>query len=227
MKLEEFDYTLPDHLIARYPAAKRSASRLLAVNKNTDELSHLHFHELVNLLRPEDLLVFNNSKVLRARLFGRKPSGGKIELLIERILGDNEALAHMRSNKTPKPGSDIEFDHEIKATLIERDGDLFRFRFNAPLLSVLDQAGHMPLPPYIDRADESFDETRYQTVYAQSLGSVAAPTAGLHFDEDLLSAIEAKGVATTFVTLHVGAGTFQPVRVENIQTIACMQSISL
>jgi S-adenosylmethionine:tRNA ribosyltransferase-isomerase len=216
MKLEQFDYDLPDELIARYPAEQRTQSRLLCFNKTTGEIAHKHFYDLIDQLNPNDLLVFNNSKVIRARLFGQKPTGGKIEILVERVQGEFDVLAHVRSNKMPKPGGLIILDNGEEVEMLGRQESMFELRFKRPVFEVLDEAGHMPLPPYIDRADEKFDEQRYQTVYADPKGSVAAPTAGLHFDEELLEKIKAKGIAIGFLTLHVGAGTFQPVRAENI-----------
>jgi S-adenosylmethionine:tRNA ribosyltransferase-isomerase len=164
-----------------------------------------------------DLLVFNNTKVIPARLFGRKESGGKIEVLVERVLGPYSVLAHIRANKPPKPGNQLIFDNDQRAEMLGRVDDLFELKFAEPVLDVLDQIGHMPLPPYIDRSDTDEDKSRYQTVYGDQLGAVAAPTAGLHFDEQLLADIVAKGAQIAFVTLHVGAGTFQPVRADNIQ----------
>jgi S-adenosylmethionine:tRNA ribosyltransferase-isomerase len=216
MKLEQFDYDLPDELIARYPAEQRTQSRLLCFNKTTGEIAHKHFYDLIDQLNPNDLLVFNNSKVIRARLFGQKPTGGKIEILVERVQGEFDVLAHVRSNKMPKPGGLIILDNGEEVEMLGRQESMFELRYKRPVFEVLDEAGHMPLPPYIDRADEKFDEQRYQTVYADPKGSVAAPTAGLHFDEELLEKIKAKGIAIGFLTLHVGAGTFQPVRAENI-----------
>jgi S-adenosylmethionine:tRNA ribosyltransferase-isomerase len=222
MKLKDFSYQLPEELIARYPAKERSGSRLLCLDGLSGDLLHRQFAELPGLLNPGDLLVFNNTRVIPARLFGRKQSGGKVELLVERVLADGEALAHIRASKSPKPGTKLQLGtdlgHEVAAEVTGRQEDLFVVQFQqaGDVFSVLEEIGHMPLPPYIDRADDSVDRERYQTVYGKKPGAVAAPTAGLHFDKAILAAVEAKGVATAFVTLHVGAGTFQPVRAENI-----------
>lgn len=223
MKTADFSYDLPESLIARYPAAERTASRLLMVNPEGG-LQHGHFADIASRIRPGDLLVMNNTRVIAARLFGCKESGGKLEILIERLEGSHQALAHVRSSRSPKPGSKIlltaneESDQisSFSAEMLERQGALFRLTFSAPILEVLEQIGHMPLPPYIDRADEIVDQNRYQTVYAKNAGAVAAPTAGLHFDDALLETLRNKGVETCEVTLHVGAGTFQPVKVDDI-----------
>lgn len=218
MLLSEFDYELPEKLIAQYPLPNRTASRLLKLNSNK-ELSHHHFVELLDWLNPGDMMVFNNTKVIPARLFGQKATGGKIEVLIERLLEGNRALAHVKASKSPKAGKRLQFDQAISATVISRQNDLFILEFNSevPLNQILEQQGQLPLPPYIDRQSSNFDAERYQTVYAKFDGAVAAPTAGLHFDDQLLQKIQEKNVGVEFVTLHVGAGTFQPVRVENIQ----------
>ena len=219
MQVSDFDFDLPDELIARYPAPERTGSRMLCVNPVSGAIQHKHFQDILELLNPEDLLVFNDTRVIPARLFGKKETGGQIEILVERIEDDNCALCHVRASKSPKPGSKILLDDQVVLEMIERQGDLFRLRFpsDGTVLSVLHRIGHMPLPPYIDRADQLTDRERYQTVYGRKEGAVAAPTAGLHFDESLLEAVQAKGVDTAFVTLHVGAGTFQPVRVERIE----------
>ena len=215
MRLEHFRFDLPDELIARQPTADRRGSRLLAMDA-TGTIEHRGFADILDHIQAGDLLVFNNTKVLPARLFGKKETGGNVELLIERITGNQTALAHIRASKSPKVGATLVFDHGFSANMLGRVDDLFELEFSAPLLSMLDQIGHMPLPPYIDREDTQEDKTRYQTVYADQPGAVAAPTAGLHFDDQLLADIQAKGGELAFVTLHVGAGTFQPVRVENI-----------
>lgn len=217
MRVSDFQFELPDRLIARYPLAERRASRLLCLDGLSGEQAHRQFADLLDYLRPGDLMVFNNTRVIPARLFGRKETGGQLEVLVERILDSRRALAHVRSSKSPKPGSRIVLEGDSGATMLGRQDALFELEFDEPVLPLLDRIGHMPLPPYIDRPDEHADRERYQTVYAQKTGAVAAPTAGLHFDNELLQAIEAKGVATTQVTLHVGAGTFQPVRVERIE----------
>ena len=217
MKTSDFSFDLPDELIARYPMPERSASRLLTLDGETGALGHHGFKDLLSMLEPGDLLVFNNTRVIPARLFGEKASGGKLEALIERITGEHEALAHLRSSRSPKPGSRIVLGG-AEVEVLGREGVLFRLQFldERPLLDILEQAGHMPLPPYMQREDAAEDRERYQTVYAEKPGAVAAPTAGLHFDQPLLGALQAKGVNFAFVTLHVGAGTFQPVKVDNI-----------
>ncbi len=216
MRLDLFQFDLPDELIARQPASQRQGSRLLYLDAANNNLQHQQFTDLLSHIQPGDLMVFNNTKVIPARLFGQKESGGKLELLVERVVDKYSVLAHVRASKSPKQGSQLLFDNGHSAEMIGRADDLFELRFSEPVLEVLDQIGHMPLPPYIDRSDTDEDKSRYQTVYAQELGAVAAPTAGLHFDDQMLEAIKAKGVQIAFVTLHVGAGTFQPVRVDNI-----------
>lgn len=219
MKTTDFSFQLPDELIARYPMPERSASRLLCLDKHTGKTSHRVFKQLLDLLNPGDLLVFNNTRVIPARVYGKKASGGKIEMLVERVLDEYSVHAHIRSSKSPKVGSELIFgdsDRAVKATMIARHGALFELVFELPVAKVLSDFGHMPLPPYITREDEISDRERYQTVYAQHPGAVAAPTAGLHFDEQLLQALLAKGVKFAYVTLHVGAGTFQPVKVEDV-----------
>ncbi|WP_144947121.1 tRNA preQ1(34) S-adenosylmethionine ribosyltransferase-isomerase QueA [Pseudomonas oryzihabitans] len=217
MHVADFHFDLPESLIARHPLAERRGSRLLVLDGPSGELSHRHFADLLGYLRPGDLMVFNDTRVIPARLFGQKASGGKLEILVERVLDEERVLAHVRSSKSPKPGSRILIDGGAEAEMVARHEALFELKFAEPVLPLLERVGHMPLPPYIDRPDEAEDRERYQTVYARNAGAVAAPTAGLHFDEPLLEAIRAKGVATAFVTLHVGAGTFQPVRVERIE----------
>ncbi|GAC1032392.1 tRNA preQ1(34) S-adenosylmethionine ribosyltransferase-isomerase QueA [Pseudomonas sp. No.21] len=217
MRVADFHFELPEHLIARHPLSERRASRLLVLDGPTGELAHKGFADLLGYLRPGDLMVFNNTRVIPARLFGQKASGGKLEILVERVLDSHRVLAHVRSSKSPKPGSTILIDGGAEATMLARHDALFELGFAEEVLPLLDRLGHMPLPPYIDRPDEDADRERYQTVYARHAGAVAAPTAGLHFDEALLESIAAKGVETAFVTLHVGAGTFQPVRVERIE----------
>lgn len=217
MRVADFHFELPESLIARYPLAERHASRLLVLDGPTGALAHRQFPDLLEYLRPGDLMVFNNTRVIPARLFGQKASGGKLEVLVERVLDSHRVLAHVRASKSPKPGSTILIDGGGEARMLARHDALFELRFTEEVLPLLERVGHMPLPPYIDRADDAADRERYQTVYAERAGAVAAPTAGLHFDKGLLSAIAAKGVETAFVTLHVGAGTFQPVRVERIE----------
>ena len=217
MHVADFHFDLPESLIARHPLAERRGSRLLVLDGPSGELSHCHFADLLGYLRPGDLMVFNDTRVIPARLFGQKASGGKLEILVERVLDEERVLAHVRSSKSPKPGGRILIDGGAEAEMVARHEALFELKFAEPVLPLLERVGHMPLPPYIDRPDEAEDRERYQTVYARNAGAVAAPTAGLHFDEPLLDAIRAKGVATAFVTLHVGARTFQPVRVERIE----------
>ncbi len=221
MRVADFSFELPESLIAHYPQAQRSGCRLLSLNGEDGTLTHGVFTDLLDKLNPGDLLVFNNTRVIPARIFGRKASGGKIEVLIERMLDDKRVLAHVRSSKAPKPGSALLLgeDESVQATMTARHDTLFEIEFNdaRAVLDILNDIGHMPLPPYIDRPDEDVDRELYQTVYSQKPGAVAAPTAGLHFDEPLLAALREKGVETAFVTLHVGAGTFQPVRVDSIE----------
>lgn len=217
MRVSDFQFELPDRLIARHPLAERRASRLLCLDGPSGALEHRHFADLLDYLRPGDLMVFNNTRVIPARLFGRKESGGQLEILVERVLDGRRVLAHVRSSKSPKPGSRIVLDDGTLATMLARHDALFELEFAEDVLPLLERIGHMPLPPYIDRADEAADRERYQTVYAARAGAVAAPTAGLHFDQAMLQAIADKGVETAQVTLHVGAGTFQPVRVERIE----------
>lgn len=218
MKKTDFNYILPAHLIAQNPLENRTASRLLYMNKQSGELSDRQFTDFIELCQPNDLLVFNNTKVIPARLFGHKQTGGKVEILIERLLDEHSAIAHVKASKAVKAGAIIELDSGFSCEVLGREQDLYRLRFNGeqPLLAILAQIGHIPLPPYITRADNQRDFSRYQTVFAQQEGAVAAPTAGLHFDEAMMAKIQAKGIAQVFVTLHVGSGTFQPVRVENL-----------
>ena len=218
MQVSDFSFELPDELIASFPLAQRSASRLLCLDGNSGEVEHRQFTDLVDLLAPGDLLVFNNTRVIPARLFGKKASGGKVELLIERVTSDKTALAHVRSSRAPKPGAKLFFEGDIHATVEGRRGNLFElsFQIEGTLFEALEQHGHMPLPPYMNREDQLEDRERYQTVYNKKPGAVAAPTAGLHFDDALFERIKAKGIDTAFVTLHVGAGTFQPVKVETV-----------
>lgn len=217
MQLADFDFHLPAHLIAQQPPAHRGDSRLLQACSGQPLQDHL-FDELPNLLTAGDLLVFNNTKVMKARLFGHKASGGRIEALIERVLDDHIALAHIRSSKSPKPGTRLLFDNGVEAQMQEREGELFRLHFSGSLnvYQILEQTGRLPLPPYIERIADANDDERYQTVYAKHQGAVAAPTAGLHFTDNLLNIIKNKGIHCAEITLHVGAGTFQPVRSENI-----------
>ncbi len=217
MRVADFHFDLPEALIARHPLPERRSSRLLVLDGPSGELSHRQFADILGFLKPGDLMVFNNTRVIPARLFGQKASGGKLEILVERVLDSHRVLAHVRSSKSPKPGSKILIDGGGEAEMLQRHDALFELGFSEEVLPLLERVGHMPLPPYIDRPDDAADRERYQTVYAERAGAVAAPTAGLHFDEALLESIRAKGVETAFVTLHVGAGTFQPVRVERIE----------
>lgn len=218
MRVADFSFDLPDELIARYPMAQRNASRLLTLDGNSGALGDKQFTELLEMINPGDLMVFNNTRVIPARMFGQKASGGKLEILVERMLDDKRILAHVRSSKSPKVDSLIHLDDGYQMKMVARHDTLFELELLSELtiLEVLEAVGHMPLPPYIDRPDEDADKERYQTVYNQNPGAVAAPTAGLHFDDAMLDALKAKGVNIAFVTLHVGAGTFQPVRVDNV-----------
>lgn len=219
MRTSDFHFELPEQQIAQQPLAERTASRLLTLDGRTGQLGDLYFTDILDQLNPGDLLVFNNTRVIPARLFGTKASGGKVEVLVERVLDEHRVLAHVRASKSPKPGTSLILEQTQPVTVLGRQDSLFELRFDAeqPVLEILEVCGHMPLPPYIDRAADEHDDERYQTVYAQKPGAVAAPTAGLHFDASLLQQLREKGVEMAFVTLHVGAGTFQPVRVDNIE----------
>ena len=219
MKTSDFGFTLPEHLIAKYPTQQRSASRLLHLDGKTGAVNHYQFMQMVQFVEPGDLLVFNNTRVIPARLLGQKSTGGKIEVLVERMLDEHRVLAHIKSSKSPKTGAKLILENVIEATMLGRHGALFELEFSGDesVLSLLEAHGHMPLPPYIDRPDEDGDKERYQTVYNEKPGAVAAPTAGLHFDDEILAQIKNKGVQVEFVTLHVGAGTFQPVKVDNVE----------
>lgn len=216
MKTADFTFDLPEELIAQYPPEQRGASRLLCLNKASGQLEDRQFSDLPSLLKDGDLLVFNNTRVIPARLFGNKPSGGKVEILVERLLDEHNALAQIKASKSPKAESKIVLSSGEELTVMGRDGDMFLLRSDKVLLNVLHESGHMPLPPYITRNDEQTDESRYQTIFAAKDGAVAAPTAGLHFTDDLLQEVKAKQVQTAELTLHVGAGTFQPVRVDDV-----------
>lgn len=216
MRRADFFYELPESLIAQYPPPHRSDARLLCLDGNTGDLNDKQFTDLPGLLKPGDLLVFNRSKVIPARLYGRRATGGRVELMIERIVTSHRVLVQMRVSKKPKPGQAIGLDGGGQATLIERQDDLWLLEFETPVEAYLEQHGHVPLPPYIARDDEPGDRQRYQTVYADRPGAVAAPTAGLHFDDAMLSTLRERGIETAFVTLHVGAGTFQPVRSDDL-----------
>ena len=216
MRTDKFDFALPQHLIAQHPPERRGASRLLHVcgNARVD----LMFADLPTLLREHDVLVLNDTRVLKARLFGVKESGGKIEVLIERLLDDRHALAQVRASHAPPAGSRLILAGHLPVTVLGREGEFFRLRFDGAenLSAALEKYGQLPLPPYITHAADAEDEERYQTVYARQPGAVAAPTAGLHFDEAMFTALRAQGVQLAYITLHIGAGTFQPVRAENI-----------
>ncbi|GAA5214475.1 tRNA preQ1(34) S-adenosylmethionine ribosyltransferase-isomerase QueA [Corallincola platygyrae] len=218
MQVSDFHFDLPDELIARYPTPDRTASRLLCLSGETGEVTHRQFTDIEQLLEPGDLIVFNNTRVIPARMHGQKSSGGKVEVLVERILDDHRVLAHVRSSKSPKAGAKLLMEGAVEVEMLGRDDALFELAFDPSktVLEWLEEFGHMPLPPYIDRPDEGTDRERYQTVYNEKPGAVAAPTAGLHFDESMLKRLAEKGIQQAFVTLHVGAGTFQPVRVDNV-----------
>lgn len=213
--LDDFDYLLPPELIAQAPLARRTDSRLLQVSP---QLADLQFSDLPRLLAPGDLLVFNDTRVIHARLFGAKASGGQVEVMIERPLGPHEALAQIRASKSPKPGTWLRLEDALDVEVIGRAGEFFHLRFpeGEDLIALLERHGRLPLPPYIERAAGDTDESRYQTVFARNPGSVAAPTAGLHFDEALLARLAEHGVNSAYITLNVGAGTFQPVRVHDL-----------
>jgi len=229
MKTREFHYNLPQQLIAQKPSEVRSKSRLLHYSRTDQAIKHLQFCNIVDLVKPGDLLVFNNTRVIPARIYGYKDTGGKVEILIERLTSEFRCLAHVKASKTPKPGSKLilsnpEKEHQLKqqqfsVSVEGREGDLFVLSSNtgSTMAEIMENIGHMPLPPYISREDTIDDFSRYQTVYADNPGAVAAPTAGLHFDPELLDKLKDKGIDSAFVTLHVGAGTFQPVRSEQIE----------
>ena len=219
MRVSDFSFELPEELIAQFPLETRSASRLLCLDGNTGKLEHKQFSELTELVQPGDLLVFNDTRVIPARLFGQKASGGKVEVLIERLQGEQRALVHLRSSRSPKVGAKLILEGGVKAEVIGRQDNLFQLQFDpqGDLMRQLEAHGHMPLPPYMHREDLPSDRERYQTVYNKRPGAVAAPTAGLHFDQPLLDQLKEMGIETTFVTLHVGAGTFQPVKVDQVE----------
>lgn len=218
MQVKDFHFDLPEELIASFPLEKRSSSRLLSVDGNTGVIQHGVFTDVLEMIQPGDLMIFNDTRVIPARLFGQKESGGKVEVLVERVLDDKRALTHVRSSRSPKPGTKLVLEGGIEAEMVARHENLFELRFDIEtnLVEALEQFGHMPLPPYMKREDQLSDRERYQTVYNKKPGAVAAPTAGLHFDDELLAKLDDKGVKRAFVTLHVGAGTFQPVKVEKI-----------
>lgn len=218
MQVKDFHFELPEELIASFPLEQRSASRLLSVNGDSGELNHGQFTDVLELIQPGDLMIFNDTRVIPARLFGTKESGGKVEVLVERVLDDKRALTHVRSSRSPKPGTKLILEGGIEAEMVARHENLFELKFliEGGLVQALEQHGHMPLPPYMKREDQLEDRERYQTVYNKKPGAVAAPTAGLHFDDALLAKLDDMGVKRAFVTLHVGAGTFQPVKVDNV-----------
>lgn len=218
MKTSDFDFYLPESLIAQHPAPDRSASRLLYLNGGSGKVFDHMFTDLPDFLNAGDLMVLNNTRVIKARLFGEKSTGGQVEVLIERVLDTHRAYAHVRASRAPKVGSKIKLANAFEVEVIARHDDLFELRVlsETPILELLAQYGALPLPPYITHTATQEDETRYQTVFSQHLGAVAAPTAGLHFTDEMLEKIRQKGVSIAYVTLHVGAGTFQPVRVDNI-----------
>jgi len=240
-KISDFSYQLPEELIAHFPSTNRSDSKLLCLNRRTGKVEHQQFKKLLDFLSPEDLLVFNDTRVVPARLYGNKESGGKVELLIERVLDQRTVLTQLKASKSPKlgarllfpsseslqinqieiaVGSDNYHSDSVVAIVKAREEDFFRLEFelNFPVIDYLEKVGHIPLPPYIKRADVALDRERYQTVYNNNPGAVAAPTAGLHFDEDMMHQLQHLGIDTAFITLHVGAGTFQPIRAENIES---------
>ena len=219
MRRADFQYELPEEQIALYPCESRSGSRLLCLDPRAGEIRDCLFSEITRLLKPGDLLVFNDTRVIPARLLGTKESGGRVEVLVERIGANHKVLAHIRASKSPKPGSWLILDDVVRVLVVERVDDLFRLQFpdDRDVLEILDEHGHVPLPPYIKRDDETKDYTRYQTVYARAPGAVAAPTAGLHFDGAILEQLAQRGIEQAFVTLHVGAGTFQPVRADRLE----------
>jgi S-adenosylmethionine:tRNA ribosyltransferase-isomerase len=218
MLRSDFHYDLPGQLIATHPGPNRSSSRLLCLDPGNACLQDQQFTDLPELLAPGDLLVYNDTRVIPARLYGRKPTGGRVELLVERITGPHSALVHLRTAKTPRPGAILLLDGDLHAQVTGRADDLFEVEFSGvpSVQDLLERVGHMPLPPYLKRMDEPLDKERYQTIYARVPGAVAAPTAGLHFDEELMRRLDVRGIDHTCVTLHVGAGTFQPVRVDDI-----------
>lgn len=221
MQLSDFTYDLPPELIAQEALEERSASRLLHLDtsQNPAQVIDKHFNDILDLINPDDLLIFNNTRVIPARLIGEKETGGKAEVMIERVLDNHRAMAHVRANKSPKSGGRLLLENQINAEVIARHDTLFEIEFHHDLsvYELLEKFGHIPLPPYIEREDTEADKERYQTVFAEKVGAVAAPTAGLHFTPELLQALADKGVETAKVTLHVGAGTFLPVRVEKVE----------
>jgi S-adenosylmethionine:tRNA ribosyltransferase-isomerase len=219
LRLDDFDYELPRELIAQTPASERRASRLLHLDGVSGAVVDRSFRDIVDLVAPGDVMVLNDTRVIKARLAGRKKTGGQVEVLIERVLSGDEALAQVKASHPPRDGSALLLADALEAIVTAREGEFFRLRFRdcTDIFGLLERYGTVPLPPYIDHVPAAEDETRYQTVYAREPGAVAAPTAGLHFDTATLDALRARGVILTWLTLHVGAGTFQPVRVRNIE----------
>jgi len=215
----DFDYVLPEKLIAKRPLAERNASRLLVVDRANESIAHRQFTDFVSYLKPQDLVVFNDTRVIPARLFGCKSTGGKVECLVERVLSLHRVLAQLRCSKSPAAGSLLIFSEQVSTKVLGRQEEFYELEFciEMPVLEVLERYGELPLPPYLERAPEKEDLARYQTIFAEHLGAVAAPTASLHFDQATLDQITKLGVDTAKVTLHVGAGTFSPVRVEDIR----------
>jgi S-adenosylmethionine:tRNA ribosyltransferase-isomerase len=220
VKLSDFDYELPPALIAQFPAAARGASRLLHLDGASGALHDRSFSDLLSLVEAGDVLVMNDTRVIKARLTGHKDSGGQVEVLVERVLDHARVLAQVRASKSPRTGMRLTLAEDIVAEVLGRDGEFYELRFNDcdDVFALLERAGSVPLPPYISHTPDDGDAARYQTVYAKTPGAVAAPTAGLHFDEAMLAALRARGVTLAWLTLHVGAGTFQPVRVEDLST---------
>ena len=217
MKVSDFDYELPPELIARYPTEKRSGARLMHLDASSGVINHLRFLDIVDLIDAEDLMIFNNTRVIPARFFGFRETGGKIEILLERVLSETSALAQIRASKSPKPGDTIFLDGEFEVKVLDREREFFRLEFPGGVLAIAKQFGHLPIPPYLERNDEPLDVERYQTIFASQPGAIAAPTAGLHFDRGIFDKFSEKGVSFTELTLHVGAGTFQPVRVNSLE----------
>ena len=217
MKTAEFDYALPEELIAQHPLPERSASRLLRLDGASGAIEDRRFADLPRLIGPADLMVINDTRVVKARLFGRKQTGGRIEVFIERIVGEHEALALIRSGHPPHPGYRLSLGDNVEAEVLAREDDLYRVRFSEPVAAAMQRCGNVPLPPYIRHTPDAADAERYQTVFAEKEGAVAAPTAGLHFDRTMLERLAAQGTKIARVTLHVGAGTFQPVRSEDVE----------
>ncbi len=217
MRRSDFNYELPPELIAQRPPTDRAGARMMVLDASDGPPRDSLFADLPRLLRADDLLVFNNTRVMRARLFGRKDTGGQVEILIERLLAPDDALAHLRASKAPKPGAGIQLESGARLSVVQREGDLYRLRaLDRPFAELMAEQGHLPLPPYIQRPDDAADEIRYQTLFARHDGAIAAPTAGLHFDDAMLNRLDTLGIGRAEITLHVGAGTFQPVRVDDL-----------